>query len=101
MPSSAVRTFTDPDAYFSGIRNLPTEGVVRRRGEFRAESIRIDLHRLLMYRADEDLPRIMRVTRNGVRSVIIFASRQDQPTMQVNFARAPMTLYSNHKAPRI
>ena len=67
MPSSAVRTFTDPDAYFSGIRNLPTEGVVRRRGEFRAESIRIDLHRLLMYRADEDLPRIMRVTRNGVR----------------------------------
>jgi len=86
MPSSAVRTFTDPDEYFAGIRNLPTEGVVLRRGEFRAESARIDLHRLWMYRSDEDLPRIMRVTRlrEGLRSLIIFATSADQPETIIN-----------------
>jgi AraC-like DNA-binding protein len=84
MPSSAVRTFTDPDEYFAGIRNLPIEGIVLRRGEFRAESAQIDLHRFFMHRADEHLPRIMRVTRNGVRSLIIFGTTPDQPAMQIN-----------------
>ena len=65
MPSSAVLTFTDPDEYFARIRNLPIEGLVLQRGEFRAESTHIDLHRLLMYRADENLPRIMKVTPSG------------------------------------
>jgi hypothetical protein len=37
-------------------------GLVQRRGEFRAKSTRIDLHRLWMHRFDEDLPRIMKVT---------------------------------------
>ena len=50
MPLSAIRTFIDPDMYFSGIRNLQIEGVVTKRGEFRAESTRIDLHRLWMHR---------------------------------------------------
>ena len=31
MPSSVVRTFTDPDAYFAGIRNLHIEGLVLQR----------------------------------------------------------------------
>jgi hypothetical protein len=84
MPSSAVRTFNDPDAYFAGIRNLPIEGVVLRRGEFRADSIDIHLHRLRMYRCDEDLPRIMRVTRSSPRSMIIFATSPDLPAMQIN-----------------
>ena len=86
MPSSAVHTFTDPDAYFSRIRHMPTEGVVLQRGEFRAESALIDLHRLLMYRSDEDLPRIMRVTRprEGLRSLIIFATSADQPETIIN-----------------
>ncbi len=84
MPSSAIRTFADPDAYFSGIRNLQIEGVVTKRGEFRAESTRIDLHRLWMYRFDESLPRIMRITPSGKRSVILFATDPDQPTMQVS-----------------
>ena len=53
MPSSAIRTFTDPDMYFAGIRNLQIDGVITKRGEFRAESTRIDLHRLWMHRFDE------------------------------------------------
>ena len=56
MPSSATRTFTDPEMYFAGIRNLQIDGVITKRGEFRAESTHIDLHRLFMYRSDERLP---------------------------------------------
>ena len=84
MPSSAVRSFTDPDEYFAGIRNLQIDGLVVRRGEFRAESPRIDLHRLWMHRLDDDLPRIMKVTPSGTRAMIIFATRPDQPPMRVN-----------------
>ena len=84
MPSSATRTFTDPEMYFAGIRNLQIDGVITKRGEFRAESTRIDLHRLWMHRLDESLPRIMRVTPSGQRSLILFATNPYQPTMQVN-----------------
>jgi AraC-like DNA-binding protein len=84
IPSSAVRKFTDPVRYFTGIRNLQIAGIVQQRGEFRAKSIRIDLHRLWMHRFDEVLPRIMKVTPSGARALIIFATGADQPAMQVN-----------------
>ena len=84
MSTSATRTFTDPDTYFAGIRNLQIDGVITKRGEFRAEATRIDLHRLWMHRFDERLPRIMRVTPSGKRSLILFATEPDQPTMQVS-----------------
>jgi hypothetical protein len=84
MPSSATRLFTDPDTYFAGIRNLRIDGVIMKRGEFRAESTSIDLHRLWMHRFDENLPRIMRITPSGKRSLILFATDPHQSTMQVN-----------------
>jgi AraC-like DNA-binding protein len=84
MPSSAIRTFIDPDMYFAGIRNLHIDGVITKRGEFRAESTRIDLHRLWMHRIDESLPRVMRVTPSGKRSLILFATNPLQPEMQVS-----------------
>jgi hypothetical protein len=84
MPSSAIRTFTDPDMYFAGIRNLQIDGVITKRGEFRAESTRIDLHCLWMHRIDESLPRIMRITPSGKRSLILFATDPYQPEMQVS-----------------
>jgi hypothetical protein len=84
MPSSAVRIFTDPDEYFAGIRNLQIDGLVVERGAFRAESTRIDLHRLWMHRIDESLARIMRITPSGKRSLILFATDPDQPKMQVS-----------------
>ena len=92
MPSSAVHTFTDPEMYFAGIRNLQIDGVITKRGEFRAEITRIDLHRLWMHRFDERLPRIMRVTPSGKRTRIVFATDPWQPTMLVNgveIARRP------------
>ena len=73
MPSIAVRTFTDPVEYFTGIRDLQIVGIVQRRGEFRAESTRIDLHRLWMHRFDEDLQQIMKVTPSGMRAGVLFA----------------------------
>src|SRR5512132_2780786 len=84
MPSSATRTFTDPDMYFAGIRNLQIDGVITKRGEFRAESTRIDLHRLWMHRFDENLPRIMRITPSTRRLVILFATNPYQPKMQIS-----------------
>ncbi len=84
MPSSANRTFSDPDTYFSGIRNLQIDGVITKRGAFRAESTRIDLHRLWMHRFEESLPRIMRITPSGKRSVILFATNSDQLKMRVS-----------------
>jgi AraC-like DNA-binding protein len=84
MPSSAIRTFTDPDMYFAGIRNRQIDGVITKRGEFRAESTRIDLHCLWMHRIDESLPRIMRITPSGKRSLILFATDPYQPEMQVS-----------------
>ena len=84
MPSSVVRTFTDPDAYFAGIRNLQIDGLVLRPGEFHAESTRIDLHRLFMHRFAESLPRILKVTPSGMRAGILFAIDPEQPTMQAN-----------------
>ena len=84
MPSSTVRTFTDPDAYFAGIRNLPIDGVVTKRGKFRAETTLIDLHRLQMGRFDEDLPRIMKVTPSGSRSLILFTTDSSHPAMLAN-----------------
>jgi hypothetical protein len=50
MPLSVLRSFTDPDQYFARIRNLQIDGLVLRPGEFRAESTRIDLHRLSAWR---------------------------------------------------
>jgi hypothetical protein len=84
MPSTAVRTFTDSDAYFAGIRNLQIAGLVTQRGEFHAESTRIDLYRLWMHRFSEKLPRIMRVTPSGMRAVILFPIGPTQSAMQVN-----------------
>ena len=84
MPFSATRTFADPDVYFAGIRNLQIDGVITKRGEFRAEATRIDLHRLWMHRFDERLPRIMRITPSGKRSLILFVTHPCQPNIQVS-----------------
>jgi AraC-like DNA-binding protein len=84
MPSSAIRTFTDPEMYFAGIRNLQIDGVITKRGEFRAESTCIDLHRLWMHRFDESLPRIMRITPSGKRALILFATDRYQPNIQIS-----------------
>jgi AraC-like DNA-binding protein len=85
MPSSVTRTFTDSDTYFAGgIRNLKIDGVITKRGDFRAEMTRMDLHRLWMHRFEERLPRIMRITPSGKRPHVLFTTDPCQPKMQVS-----------------
>jgi hypothetical protein len=55
MPSSTVRTFTDPDTYHAAIQNAEVEGVVTACGKYRTELTRIRLHRLWMQRGTETL----------------------------------------------
>ena len=62
MPSSAVRTFTDPDEYAAAIRAGTVELTVTGRGDFNAKLTRIDLQRLWMQRFSDNLPRICDVT---------------------------------------
>ena len=58
MPSSAVRTFTDPDDYAASIRATRAELTVTGRGQFTAQLVRIDLRRLWMQRFSDNLPRL-------------------------------------------
>jgi AraC-like DNA-binding protein len=50
MPSSSVRTFTDPDEYAAAMRQATVGLTVMQRGDFTAKLTRIDLHRLWMQR---------------------------------------------------
>lgn len=84
MPSSTVRTFTDPDAYHAAIRAQQVEGVITVRGNFHAELTRIDFDRLLMQGADENLPRVLNISTRPDRAAIIFAMDQNQPAMHVS-----------------
>src|SRR5215471_4660622 len=58
MPSSAVRTFTDPDDYTAAIRGTTAELTVTGRGEFAAEIVRIELSRMVVTRFRDNLPRV-------------------------------------------
>jgi AraC-like DNA-binding protein len=57
MPSSAVRTFTDPDDYAAAHRGAKSELTVIGRGHFAGTLTRIGLHRLGMQRSSDNLPR--------------------------------------------
>jgi hypothetical protein len=96
MPSSAVRTFTDPDDYAAAIRQGTRELTVTERGEFTAKLTRIDLHRLWMQRLHDNLPRISHIAGWGGRAVITFRTQSGpsllsggvemQPTNIVRFS---------------
>jgi AraC-like DNA-binding protein len=72
MPSSTVRTFTDPDEYAAAVRQGTYELTVIERGHFTAKLTRIDLHRLWMQRFSDNLPRISHIAGWGGRAVIAF-----------------------------
>jgi len=67
MPSSAVRTFTDPDDYAAAHRGAKSELTVIGRGHFTGKLTRIGLHRLGMQRSFDNLPRTAHVVNwNGL-----------------------------------
>jgi AraC-like DNA-binding protein len=75
MPSSAVWTFTDPDAYAGSIRATNAEVTITGRGRFTAHLIRIDLHRLWLQRFSDNLPRIAHSANITGRSIISFRTK--------------------------
>jgi AraC-like DNA-binding protein len=80
MPSSTVRTFTDPDEYAAAVRQGTYELTVIERGHFTAKLTRIDLHRLWMQRFSDNLPRISHIAGWGGRAVIAFRT-EPGPTL--------------------
>src|SRR5215469_1547412 len=58
MPSSEVRTFTDPDDYAASFREAQVTLTVTERGQFAAKLTRIDLPRVRIQRFSDNLPRI-------------------------------------------
>jgi AraC-like DNA-binding protein len=72
MPSSAVRTFTDPDDYAESIRAAKSELMVIGRGHFSAKLSRIDLHRLGMHRFSDNLPRTAHTANLSGLAIITF-----------------------------
>jgi AraC-like DNA-binding protein len=83
MPSSAVRTFTDPDDYAESNRSAKSELTVIGRGHFSAKLTRIDLHRLGMQRFSDNLPRIAHSSRSGGLAIIVFRT-QPGPSLARN-----------------
>jgi len=75
MPSSAIRTFTDPDEYAAAIRGTKAEMMVLGRGHFDAKHTRIELHRLRMQRFSDNLPRIAHSAAVTGRAIINFRIR--------------------------
>jgi hypothetical protein len=95
MPSSAIRTFTDPDAYFAAIRDAHAEGVITGRGNFRAESTAIRLDRLSLQRSAETLPRIAYSAVDPKVFCILFATH---PAQQAYISRHTSTASNSRRA---
>ena len=72
MPTSRVRTFTDPDAYAASIRGAGSQITITEAGTFRAKHTQIDLLDVWMQRVFDNLPRISHgVSASGRISVVI------------------------------
>jgi hypothetical protein len=85
MPSSAVQTFSEPDAYAAAIRATKAEVTVNARGKFSARLTKIDLHRLWMQRFSENMPRVLHSAFVAGRAIVTFGVHTALPT------RRPMT----------
>ena len=75
MPSSSVRTFTDPDEYAAAIRHSAYRFTITQRGSYSAKLTRIDLHSLWMQRYSDSLPRIAHMDIGGGRAIVSFLTR--------------------------
>jgi AraC-like DNA-binding protein len=75
MPSSAIYTFTDPDAYATAFPATSADLTITGRGQFIAKVTRIDLHRLWMLRFSDSLPRVKHSANITGRTIISFRTQ--------------------------
>jgi hypothetical protein len=92
MPSSAVRTFTDPDDYAETIRGGTVELTVTGRGDFNAKLTRINLHRLWMQRFSDNLPRIFDAANASGRAFIAFRTQPGPSLLGGGLEMHPSTI---------
>jgi hypothetical protein len=76
MPSSSVRTFTDPDEYAEAFREAEVALTVTERGRFVAKYTKIDLHQLSLQRFSDNLPRIAHSALASGRAMFSFLTQQ-------------------------
>lgn len=85
MPSSAVRTFTDPDQYATAVRAVVARVAALGRGTFSAKLTRIDLHDLWMQRFADSLPRVALAEAMPGRAIIEFATGEGGAPVECGF----------------
>jgi hypothetical protein len=68
MPSSEVRSFTDLDEYLAALPAPHVKGVLTGPGRFSVELTQINLHRVLLVRGEESLPRVVSATTSPLRA---------------------------------
>jgi AraC-like DNA-binding protein len=73
MPGGAARTFADPYEYQAFTCDAQHRVVVTKAGAYRAKTIRIDLHRVMLRRARQALPTISHLAIPAGRSAICFS----------------------------
>jgi AraC-like DNA-binding protein len=91
MPSSAVRTFSDPDQYAASIRQGTVDLTITERGRFKAKLVQIDLRRLWMQRLTLNLSQISQVDGWGGRAIIVFRTRPGPSLSWGGMALQPAT----------
>jgi AraC-like DNA-binding protein len=75
MPSSIVRSFTDPDDFGAAVRAAQVEVTIAARGSYTACVTRIDLHRLWMQRLSDSLPHIVHAAHMPGRAMVTFVAQ--------------------------
>jgi AraC-like DNA-binding protein len=92
MPSSAVRTFTDPDEYATTIRGGIVELTVTERGDFNAKLTRIDLHCLWTQRFSENLSRVVHAANTPGRAGVQFCTAPGPSLSLAGLELGPTTI---------
>lgn len=100
MPSSSVRTFTDPDEYAVTVRPPPNDGPASMTligsGNFTGKLVRIDLHRLWMQRFYDNLPRIGHAANMVRRATIMFRTEGGSELFHNGQEMAPNSIKHSH-----
>src|SRR5215469_12860712 len=78
MPSSSVRTFTDPDEYAADSRASTIDLMITERGQFNAKRTWIDFHHLWMQQVFENTARTWRASLVAGRAVVTFRAQAGQ-----------------------
>jgi AraC-like DNA-binding protein len=95
MPSSTVRTFSDPDDYAASIRAKSAELTITAAGRFVGKIVRVDLHDLWLQRLSENLPHVYRGIALPGRAVVSFWP-QPEPGTAWNGLDVDSTLIVRH-----